>query len=149
MLCAAAIVLVSAVLGIAVNAARPGGISLKTPPVPASGKPMGFEEVWQAFDEGKSVFIDARPAPEYIDGHIRGAVNVPHLERQKHLPGLLRAHPPDTHLIVYCDGLECEASKRLSGFLLQHGWRNVYVFTDGFPAWLDAGLETVSGDAPE
>ncbi len=145
---AAIIVLVSAVLGVAVTAALPGGIPVLTPPPAAPGPPLDFLQVWEAFDRQDAVFIDARPADEYEYGHIPGAINVPWLDRDRHLAALRRQVPPDRRIIVYCDGETCEASEKLSAWLKDRGWKQVFVFTDGYPSWLAAGMEISRGESP-
>jgi rhodanese-related sulfurtransferase len=145
---AAGIVLVSVILALAVNTALPGGVPVLTPPPSPPGEPLDFVQVWEAFDRKDATFIDARPADEYEYGHIPGAVNVPLLERDRHLPALRREIPPERKIIVYCDGEECEASEKLSAWLKDRGWKNVYVFTDGYPSWLAAGMEIAKGESP-
>jgi len=145
---AAGIALVSVILALAVNAAVPGGIPVFTPPPSPPGEPLDFVQVWEVFDRKDAVFIDARPADEYEYGHIPRAINVPWLDRDRHLPELRRRIPPERKIIVYCDGEECQASNKLSAWLKDRGWKRVYVFTDGYPSWLAAGMEIAKGEAP-
>ncbi len=147
-LAAALIVICSSALGVLVNVAVPGGVPLAAAPLPKSAPLIGFKEAWDAFDAGSTVFIDARPAGEYALGHIRGALNVPYLMRQKSLPALKRRVASSRPLIVYCDGEDCEQSGRLSGVLLRAGWRHVRVFKDGYPAWLESGMPVSTGEKP-
>ncbi len=145
---AAGIVLVSVILALAVNTALPGGVPVLTPPPSPPGEPLDFVKVWEAFDGRDAVFIDARTADEYEYGHIPGAINVPWLDRDRHLPALRREIPPDRKIIVYCDGEECQASNNLSAWLKDRGWKRVYVFKEGYPSWLAAGMEFTKGEAP-
>lgn len=99
------------------------------------------------FDAGAAVFVDAREAPEYAEGHISGALSVPFDDAVKK-PALLepfkRAGKP---IILYCSGGDCELSKDLAKNMLAEGIRKVLVFTDGFPAWKAAGYPVESGAA--
>jgi len=45
--------------------------------------------------------LDVRTPAEYRDGHVPGAVNVPHRELEDRLPEL--DLPPDREIVVYCE----------------------------------------------
>ncbi len=109
---------------------------------------MGFKEVWDAHDAGKAVFIDARIKEEYVEGHIKGAISVPYEDREELIAHLRDTIPQDKRIIAYCDGADCAQSNMLSGYLIKQGWRDTWVFKEGFPAWRDAGLEIGVGDKP-
>ena len=97
------------------------------------------------FDAGAALFVDAREVPEYVEGHIAGAVNVP-FDDAVAKPALIepfkKAGKP---LILYCSGGDCELSKDLARNMLAQGIRKVLVFTDGFPAWKAAGYPVETG----
>lgn len=109
---------------------------------------LDFKDVWEAHETKAALFIDARLPQEYQAGHIKGAISIPYDQREAHLQALRKMAGPQQRIIVYCDGQECGQSKKLSGYLIQQGWRNVQVFRDGFPAWQEAGLEVSVGDKP-
>lgn len=148
---AAALLIVfgGAALGLIANAAAPKGIPVVTPPLPAAAPEISFEDAWAAFDDGSAVFIDSRPMEEYRDGHIAGALCVPYDDRKDHVESLRREVPRDRQVIAYCDAAdECESSKRLSGWLLIQGWKDVRYFAEGYAAWRDAGLPVTEGEQP-
>lgn len=148
---AAALLIVfgGAALGLIANAASPNGIRVVTPALPDAAPEISFEDLWAAFEDDKAVFIDSRPMEEYRDGHIAGALCVPYDDRKDHIERLRREVPRDRQVIAYCDAAdECESSKRLSGWLLEQGWRNVRYFSEGYPAWRDAGLPVTEGEQP-
>ena len=99
------------------------------------------------FDAGAALFVDAREAPEYAEGHIAGALSVP-FDDVVAKPALIepfkRAGKP---LILYCSGGDCELSKDLARNMLAEGIRKVLVFSDGFPAWKAAGYPVETGAA--
>lgn len=142
-----AILGLSVLLAIIVNAVNPQGIDLIAKPLKPAPH-IQMPEVLDAFAAGEARFVDARPVQEYVDGHIQGAVNVPMLDKEKLLPRLDRKIPKDAVVIVYCDGEGCEASDKLSARMLQLGWKNVRVFEEGFPAWRDAMLPVSTGENP-
>lgn len=161
----AALLLVAAVLGIAVNAVRPGGVPLimagapvttvshdKTSPADSSaaGAPLAegavsVEQVKAALDAGSAVIIDARSATEYEEGHIPGSINIPH-DRLPEFMGTLTAEvPTDAHVIVYCRGPECDFSDLLATELKVMGYQAVSVFPGGWEHWTEAGHATETG----
>ncbi|MCC6483743.1 MAG: rhodanese-like domain-containing protein [Armatimonadetes bacterium] len=144
------IVLGASAVGLIANAAAPKGIPLVTPPLPKAAKAIAFEEAAAAFDEHKAVFVDARPRVEYETGHIQGALLLPWEEREKYLPSIEKRIPKDQPVIVYCDESEsCDLSKKVSGYLLQHGWKHVTYYRDGYNSWVNERSMPVSeGAAP-
>jgi rhodanese-related sulfurtransferase len=99
------------------------------------------------FDAGAAVFVDAREAPEYAEGHIAGARSVP-FDDAVRKPALLEPFKQvGKPLILYCSGGDCELSKDLARNMLAEGIRKVLVFTEGFPAWKAAGYPVETGAA--
>lgn len=148
--CAVVIVLGASVAGLIANAAAPKGIPLITPPLPKAAKPIKFEDAALAFDEHKAIFVDARPKIEYDSGHIQGALLLPWEEREKYLPEIEKKVSKERPVIVYCDESEnCDLSKKVSGYLLQHGWKHVTYYKDGYNSWAnERGMPTSMGADP-
>ena len=92
------------------------------------------------FDEAGSVFIDARKQHDYANSHIPGALNFYAeefgIEEEKSITGLL---PFDTMIIAYCDGGECELSRRLAERLGEIGYTKVRILVVGWGGWKKAG----------
>ena len=90
-------------------------------------------------DDGH-VIVDVRRMDEYIEGHIPGAICIPHenidQERPEKLPDL------DQIILVYCRS--GNRSKQASEKLAAMGYRNVYEF-GGIITWTG---ETVTGVKP-
>jgi rhodanese-related sulfurtransferase len=122
---------------------------VELPFVPDLDQPIEVKlaNVKKFFDAGGALFVDAREAPEYAEGHIAGALSVPFDDAVRN-PALLepfkRAGKP---LILYCSGGDCELSKDLAKNMLADGIRKVLVFTDGLPAWKAAGYPMDAGAA--
>ncbi len=129
--------------------AVPAPVKVDLPFVPDLDQPIEVKlaNVKKFFDAGAALFVDAREAPEYAEGHIAGALSVPFDEAVKN-PALLepfkQAGKP---LILYCSGGDCELSKDLARNMLADGIRKVLVFTDGLPAWKAAGYPMDAGTA--
>ena len=51
-------------------------------------------------------------------------------------------------LIVYCDGPTCGASNKVAAAAMAAGFRQVYVFPGGWPAWRAADLPVHLGPDP-
>ena len=85
--------------------------------------------------------IDVRPAEEYAQGHIPGAVSVPLAELDRHMRKLRKK----TEVVAYCRGPYCvlapEAVERLRarGFTARR-------LEDGMPEWRLAGLPVAAGE---
>ena len=129
--------------------AVPVAAKVDLPFVPDLDQPIEVKlaNVKKFFDAGAALFVDAREASEYAEGHIAGALSVPFDDAVKK-PALLepfkRAGKP---LILYCSGGDCELSKDLARNMLAEGIRKVLVFTDGLPAWRAAGYPMDAGAA--
>ena len=107
--------------------------------------PLGVVQVKELFDKKEAVFVDARDRNAYGTGHIRGAMSLPLMEAATLVPELSDRVPKDATLVVYCNGYACEDSVELGKQLLSAGYRTVYYFDGGFPAWLDAKYPVAKG----
>lgn len=94
------------------------------------------EKVFELFQDNKVTFIDARDQWEFGDGHIPGAINIPEFSFEPDDPKL-DSLERDKLYIVYCEGDDCDISKRLAVELSKLGFTNLYVYLDGFYEWID------------
>ncbi len=82
------------------------------------------------------LWVDARSAAKFAEGHIPGAVALNEDDWETQVPAFLDAWEPEKTVVVYCDGGRCEASRhvadRLSGELQI---KSVFVLKGGWPAW--------------
>ena len=150
--------LLAAALALSFNALRPrGGIALVTDwsaaarLKDASGASLvlSLEQAHAFFESGQALFVDARPAELYAEGHIAGALNVPWQRVDEHIGEFLQRVPdPETRIVTYCDGESCELSEELARMLQQMGYRQVHVIVNGWSLWRQAGYPTASGEAP-
>lgn len=76
---------------------------------------------------------------EFNDLHIRGSVNIPIDRLAEELPA-----EKDRKIVFYCLGTKCTASWRAAEKAVDLGYRNVYAFREGLPAWVAAGYPTES-----
>jgi rhodanese-related sulfurtransferase/DNA-binding transcriptional ArsR family regulator len=89
------------------------------------------------------VILDARPATEYVAGHIPGAISVPIDELNRRLKQL----PKGREYVAYCRGPYCVYADRAVELLVAKG-RRARRLTDGFPEWRAAGLPVAAGVEP-
>jgi rhodanese-related sulfurtransferase len=146
------IILLSGVCGMAVNGLRADGIPLVehwqekvlneqlTGGLPA----VSLKEAKEAHANGGALFVDARDAAFYEEGHIPGAVSLPVQDFEIIFPRLQEQLLAAPRLITYCDGASCEMSVELTERLLFAGLEYVEIFTGGIQQWKAAGQPVVS-----
>jgi rhodanese-related sulfurtransferase len=156
-----ALLLLSAVIGVAINVISPNGIPLVgkyrtlssgegpiVPPSAQTGDPP-FIDINQAqleFEVGGSVFVDARDPDEYLCGTIPGSINIPFEnlpegDLGKYFDSVLSGSSHDPTLVVFCSGEECDLSLHLGRNLRHYGYGNVLIFFGGAREWEKSGLE--------
>jgi rhodanese-related sulfurtransferase len=161
----ATIIVVAAVLlGFAVNVASPNRIawvgtwpstyssdSLAVPPSYEETDPpiLRLDEAIAKFQSSAVVFLDARDEMDFEYGHIPGAVNFPFDYYDDFAPDILPGLDPQTDIVTYCWGADCELSLYLARQLENEGYERVSIFFGGFTAWEEAGLPLApEGDQP-
>lgn len=79
------------------------------------------------------MLVDARPAKNYLSGHIPGAINI----FAKDLPKKLDLLPKDksTPVIFYCGGPTCPFTGMSIQTAQKAGYKNLKGFQAGMPAW--------------
>jgi len=92
------------------------------------------------------VFIDVRESVEFGPGHIPSAVN---LEMTTGLSNesLSRLIGKNDEVVFSCFGKYCPYAAYACAKAVLWGFRHVYYFAEGFPAWKDAGYP-VESSAP-
>jgi rhodanese-related sulfurtransferase len=105
---------------------------------------VSLEEAHKLWQEGQTLFVDARFSDEYAELHISKAINVP-LENLSDIKntGILGL-PRDRRIVVYCARRQCHAALKVAKHLQTLGFSRVSAFLDGFQAWDDAGYEVDS-----
>jgi rhodanese-related sulfurtransferase len=85
------------------------------------------------------VLLDVRSPQSFAEGHVYGAVNLPHgrINEQN-----LTEHPPDTLFVVYCSGPHCNGADRAAVRLARLG-RPVKKMLGGIAGWKDEGFGLV------
>lgn len=109
------------------------------PTIPLSFEIQNITEAKQIYDANNTIFVDARGAEAYREGHVKGAISLPVDDFHSVGQAFLEKYLPATSMVVYCSGRECEDSHTLAGFLKDLGYTNVRVMLDGYPGWEKGG----------
>ena len=86
------------------------------------------------------LLIDVRTPPEFAEGHIEGAINIPLMELTQRLDEL----PASKEQAIVT---VCSSAKRTiaaTHLLMMEGYEDTRQLAGGMNAWVDAGLPTVS-----
>ncbi len=108
---------------------------------------IGLAAARSFFESGTGPVLDARPPEQYDQGHLPGAINCFVYELEQYLPRVLQQVAPDTPVMLYCSGEDCEDSYFLAQDLKEIGFKRLYVYKGGYDQWLQEGLPVVTGDA--
>ena len=106
---------------------------------------VSLKEAKEAHANGDALFVDARDAAFYEEGHIPGAVSLPLQDFEMVFPRLQEQLLAAPRVITYCDGASCEMSVELTEKLLFEGFVQVEIFTGGIQQWKAAGQPVVAG----
>ena len=85
------------------------------------------------------VLLDVRNPKAYEEGHLPGALNLPHRTISERA---LATYDTDTLFVVYCDGPHCNGADRAALRLASLG-RPVKKMIGGVEGWKDEGLKFV------
>ena len=90
----------------------------------------------RAWDEN-TIWVDARPDPEFEREHIPGAVLLNEDRWNELLPQFLTMWSPEKRVVVYCSSQSCNASREVARRLRDEAQlKNVFVLQGGWEEWL-------------
>ena len=103
----------------------------------------------------KVPLFDVRPPAHYREAHIPGASNIPYkmsspkeVDYDDSRDSLDLGRLPqdkDAPMIFQCNGAECWYSYKAARYMVKRGFRQVYWFRTGLPAWKAAGYPVQPG----
>jgi rhodanese-related sulfurtransferase len=101
---------------------------------------VGIDEVLEHYQDGITLFIDARRTREYVEGHITGALSISVWEADMEQKiSQLATNPeinPEAPIVAYCTKSDdCKDSQDLAKYLHNNGFLNLLVYHGGFPEW--------------
>tara|TARA_B110000467_G_C17952472_1_gene280704 strand:- start:10 stop:441 length:432 start_codon:yes stop_codon:yes gene_type:complete len=96
-------------------------------------------------NEVKPLLIDVRTEKEYADGHVPGAINIPHKELEQRLAEL--SGVKNSQVILYCrSGTRAGIAKKI---LEKNGFEQLDHLTGDYIAWNKKGLPLVKSEKSE
>ena len=102
-------------------------------------------ELAEEIDRGAVVVVETL-GPQYFEqGHLPGAINIPHTDVAELAPSLLPDR--DAAIVVYCSNTQCQNSAIAQGALRRMGYGNVRKYAEGKQDWEAAGLPLETGVA--
>jgi len=100
--------------------------------------------------ESGVLIVDTRVANEYVEQHIKGAVNIPYKEKSAKAVNFDAGHdsfdlsklPADknTLVIFYCNAGECWKSYKSSVLAVKAGYKKIHWLRGGIPEWKAKGF---------
>ncbi len=99
------------------------------------------DELRRRLKDRDVVVLDVRPSPEYLAGHITGAVSIPITELKSRLGEVRKG----VEVVAYCRGPYCVYADDTVRALIERGIQ-AYRLEDGFPEWASAGLPVDVGE---
>jgi hypothetical protein len=148
---AAGIAVAATVLALAVNLVRPASLPLIASipyqtlvPCPEPGGPVeAMTPTDPELASSRTFLVDARPAEDFVRGHLPRAVNLPYDWLDPVPDDVLRtlaeaiAASRATRVVVYGDGGRPDSGEHLGREISGHGIKNVQFLVGGAPAVLD------------
>jgi rhodanese-related sulfurtransferase len=83
------------------------------------------------------VLLDVRSPALFAEGHVPGAVNLPHA---KIIASKMNEYPKSTLFVTYCAGTHCNGAARGAARLARLGFA-VKLMAGGMTGWIDEGFE--------
>lgn len=143
----AAILAISAGLGLAVNTLSTKPLSLVREDVPLEQQEEKWEtvtaaDVMEHINSGTAIIIDARDPNEYEAGHIPGSLNLSETQFIDTFQELGDSLPREIPLIVYCQGGDCDQSHAVLDQLSEFGFEMLMIYNEGWNEWKETGYPT-------
>jgi rhodanese-related sulfurtransferase len=114
-------------------------------PITSNDIVAAFRDV--TYEQGLTVFIDARDDQHYQAGHIPGAWQFNHYRAEQFLPSVLPVCMNAQKVVVYCAGGTCEDSE-FAALMLRNGGvapTNLFVYAGGITEWMTNRLPVEIG----
>jgi rhodanese-related sulfurtransferase len=93
------------------------------------------------FVEGVA-FVDVRKNSDWDAGRVPGAIHL-NIKTSLNDNSLLNElESKDVRAVFYCNGAKCMRSSEAAKLAVGWGYKNIYYFRDGYPAWKNAGYPT-------
>ena len=105
-------------------------------------------ELAEALFHKDAVFIDARDKEKYLEGHIKGSINIPwESSDNDKINDQLLDIKYDQDIAIYCSGGDCTLSIDLGEYMFNElSYERVFIFEGGYPSWVENNLPISKGN---
>ncbi len=140
----------AAAVAVTLNASRAEKLPARLPEafyhLESGARPALLPQARRLFDEGKTVFLDARSREKFERGQIDGALNVP-FDRWREIYPNLGGWIEGRKVVLYADRSGTGDADDLAGALAARGHArdSLFVYLGGFEEWRDSGLPVSAG----
>jgi len=101
----------------------------------STAQEISIETAKKLIDEKAAILIDSRSKNEFFQDYIKGALNLPEQEFDECIDNFLSKTDPETIIITYCDGSQCDLAKNLAEKLKLIGFSHVFYIKNGWSRW--------------
>jgi len=100
-----------------------------------------LEELQNLMQEGQPIaIVDAREDNNYVEGHIKGAVNIPANKFKQDASKKLLPSNKEILVVYYCAGPRCSAACKAAIQGKDLGYTKFHVYEGGYPEWESKGM---------
>lgn len=92
----------------------------------------------ELFDK-EALFVDVRLKSLSDNGKIAGSVLLDYKDGKFTKENLLQEAGVDEDIVIYCNGIKCPLSAAALEKAIGWGFKKLYYYRDGYPAWKKAG----------
>ena len=96
-------------------------------------KAIKLNFAYKLFNEGIK-FVDARSPEEFLEGHIKNAINIPFYGSENYIKTINRLNKNDL-IVTYCSSADCDVAQLSGDELFKMGFKRVYIFVGGYEEW--------------
>lgn len=115
------------------------GVALLLPALQRRGAKVSQLQATQMINQGKTLILDVRTAPEFASGHLQNAKHIPLAELADRLKEIEKSK--NNSVITVCERGVRSASA--AALLTKAGFAQVFSLDGGIAAWKSQGLPTV------
>jgi len=96
------------------------------------------EQLRRAIEDEEVVIVETLGPLHYAQGHLPGAINIPHDQVAELAPALLPER--GATIVTYCSNTACQNSSVVQAQLIAMGYTDVRRYAEGKQDWQEAGL---------
>ncbi len=131
------VVLITLVFGLCLSVSVQAEEKEISPETVVGATTIDVKEAKRLFDQG-TVFLDVRSQRDWDAGRIPGSayLELKHIFTEESLAAVVARDKP---VVIYCNSIGCMRSSHACAKAVGWGFKQVYYFREGYPAWQEAG----------